>query len=247
MGFLHRGHTSLFDLARSECDWLVASIYVNPLQFAPGEDLDSYPRDREGDREKCRAHGVDCLFMPENLYSPEHCTHVDVRELGHGLCGGSRPTHFQGVTTVVARLLGLVQPTVAVFGEKDYQQLAIIRAMVRDLAMPIEIIGGSLVRDEDGLALSSRNAFLSAEERTRATSIHRALEAMQRAAIDGEKCTKTLLELGESMMEVDRLDYLEIRDGLSLEPLAELRPRSRVFAAAWVGRPRLIDNMELLP
>jgi len=151
------------------------------------------------------------------------------------------------VTTVVARLLGLVQPTVAVFGEKDYQQLAIIRAMVRDLAMPIEIIGGSLVRDEDGLALSSRNAFLSAEERTRATSIHRALEAMQRAAIDGEKCTKTLLELGESMMEVDRLDYLEIRDGLSLEPLAELRPRSRVFAAAWVGRPRLIDNMELLP
>jgi pantoate--beta-alanine ligase len=246
MGYLHQGHTSLLDLAREHCDWLVASIYVNPLQFAPGEDLAAYPRDPKGDSEKCRAHGVDCLFMPSSLYLPDHATRVQVTGLNQGLCGGSRPTHFEGVTTVVSRLFGLVQPNIAVFGEKDYQQLAIIRRMVRDLAMPIEVLGGALVRDKDGLALSSRNAYLSAEERQRATSIYRALTQMGEQTRNGERDCSVLLENASKELDVDRLDYLEIRDGLSLEPLRSIQPGARAFAAAWVGHPRLIDNLELL-
>jgi pantoate--beta-alanine ligase len=246
MGYLHRGHTSLLDLARERCDWLVASIYVNPLQFAPGEDLEAYPRDPRGDAEKCRDHGVDCLFMPATLYLPEHATRIQVTGLNTGLCGGSRPTHFEGVTTVVARLFGLVQPSVAVFGEKDYQQLAIIRRMVRDLAMPIEVLGGALVRDSDGLALSSRNTWLGSDERIRATSIHRSLCLMRERARNGERDCSVLLDAALKELDVDRLDYLEIRDGLSLEPLQAIQSGARAFAAAWVGSPRLIDNLELL-
>ncbi|HCH66207.1 MAG: pantoate--beta-alanine ligase, partial [Deltaproteobacteria bacterium] len=149
MGFLHRGHTSLMDRARALCDVLVVSIFVNPLQFGPNEDLDRYPRDPEGDAAKCAAHGTDLLFMPTALYPPGHTTRVAVGTLGEGLCGADRPTHFEGVTTVVARLFGIVQPHVSVFGEKDYQQLAIIRRMTRDLAIPVEVVGGALVRDHD--------------------------------------------------------------------------------------------------
>jgi len=246
MGYLHRGHTSLLSLARDRCDWLVASIYVNPLQFAPTEDLAAYPRDPEGDAEKCREHGVDCLFMPEALYLPEHRTRVGVDGLSLGLCGGSRPTHFEGVTTVVARLFGLVQPTVSVFGEKDYQQLTLIRRMVADLAMPIEIVGGPLVRDTDGLALSSRNAYLNSKERSRAVTIYQTLCHLRTRVQAGVLDTEALVQSALSELQVDQLDYLEIRDGLSLEPLRTVQPGARAFAAAWVGRPRLIDNLELL-
>ena len=247
MGFLHRGHTSLFDLARGRCDWLVASIFVNPLQFGPGEDLDRYPRDPDGDAQKCRDHGVDVLFMPPELYSPDHSTRVHVSGLSDGLCGASRPAHFEGVTTVVARLFGLVQPSVAVFGEKDYQQLALIRRMTRDLALPIDIVGGPLVRDHDGLALSSRNAYLSAEQRQRALTLSRALHGIQAAAAAGETRVSVLLEQAHGVLDADGVDYLEVRDAEALRPLTRLDRPARAFGAAHYGRTRLIDNVAVSP
>lgn len=247
MGFLHAGHTSLMRQARPRCDWLVASIYVNPLQFAPHEDLDRYPRDPEGDLAKCEEAGVDLVFMPSQLYMPEHSTRVRVSGVSEGLCGGSRPVFFEGVATVVARLFGLVKPTVAIFGEKDYQQLKVIQRMVADLAMDIEVLGGPLVRDADGLALSSRNAYLSPAERARALSLHRALQAMRGAAREGEREVGALLALGRAQLDVDRLDYLEIVDDALLRPLARLpeQGEARALVAAVVGRTRLIDNVAL--
>ena len=245
MGFLHAGHSSLFDLARSRCDWLVASIYVNPLQFGPGEDLDTYPRDAEGDAATCAAHGVDATFLPPTLYDPGHSSSVHVAELGAGLCGASRPGHFDGVTTVVARLFGLVQPDVAVFGEKDYQQLAIIRRMVQDLAMPIEIVGGALIRAEDGLALSSRNARLDAPTRTRALSLSRTLWAMQARVAEGQRDVAELLTWGRSEVLADRTDYLEIVDAESLRPLSTVDRPARALVAGHFGPTRLIDNVAL--
>lgn len=246
MGFLHRGHTSLMDEARARCDWLVVSIFVNPLQFGEGEDLDSYPRDPEGDAAKCAAHGVDALFVPDALYPPGHTTRVQVSGVTTGLCGSDRPGHFEGVTTVVARLFGLVQPTVAVFGEKDFQQLATIRRMVRDLAIPVEIVGGELVRDDDGLALSSRNAYLTREQRVRARTLSQALRAMADAAQQGERSTAELLRVGHARLDVDRLDYLEIRAEEDLRELKTLgEAPARAFVAASVGIPRLIDNLRL--
>lgn len=247
MGFLHAGHTSLMRQARPRCDWLVASIYVNPLQFAPHEDLDRYPRDPEGDLAKCEEAGVDLVFMPSQLYLPEHSTRVRVSGVSEGLCGGSRPVFFEGVATVVARLFGLVKPTVAIFGEKDYQQLKVIQRMVADLAMDIEVLGGPLVRDADGLALSSRNAYLSPAERARALSLHRALQAMRGAAREGEREVGALLALGRAQLDVDRLDYLEIVDDTLLRPLARLpeQGEARALVAAFVGRTRLIDNVAL--
>lgn len=245
MGFLHAGHTSLMDLARPRCDWLVASIYVNPLQFGPNEDLDRYPRDPVGDAEKCAAHGVDVLFMPPELYAADHSTTVRVGGLQEVLCGAKRPGHFDGVTTVVARLFGLVQPNLAVFGEKDFQQLAVIRRMVRDLAMGVEVIGGPLVRDADGLALSSRNAYLSPEQRRRALSLSRALRAMAAAAAAGEDQPGPLLERGAALLEVDALDYLELRDPDTLQPWTGGPGPARAFVAARLGATRLIDNLAM--
>ena len=245
MGFLHQGHTSLMDIARQHCDQLIVSIFVNPLQFAPNEDLDRYPRDPEGDAAKCKAHGTDILFMPDNFYPADHSTTVQVNGLSHGLCGASRPTHFNGVTTVVARLFGLIQPDVAVFGEKDYQQLAIIRRMVRDMAMPIEIIGGPLVRDHDGLALSSRNRYLSPTDRQRALSLNRSLRWLQSQVAEGKVDATALLEEARSMLDVDDIDYLEIRDPNTLESISEIKGSARAFVAAKLGQTRLIDNMEL--
>lgn len=249
MGFLHHGHTSLMRQARPLCDTLVVSIYVNPLQFAPTEDLDRYPRDPVGDLAQCEEAGVDLVFMPGELYAPEHSTRVRVSGVSEGLCSGTRPHFFEGVATVVARLFGLVKPHVAVFGEKDYQQLRVIQQMVADLAMDIDVVGGPLVRDGDGVALSSRNAYLSPEERVRARSLHRALFAMRDAARQGERDVGALLERGRALLDVDALDYLEVRDGLSLRPLTELpelpeRP-PRALVAAFVGRTRLIDNTGL--
>lgn len=245
MGFLHAGHTSLMDRARSLCDHLVVSIFVNPLQFGPGEDLDRYPRDHEGDAAKCRAHGVDTLFLPPEaaFYPADRSTTVSVGGLSAGLCGADRPGHFDGVTTVVARLFGLVQPHVAVFGEKDYQQLAIIRRMVRDLAMPVEVVGGPLVRDSDGLALSSRNKYLQPDQRARALSLSGALRAMAAAAAAGEDDVGALLAIGHGTVDADQLDYLEIRCAESLAPLLVLDRPARAFVAARYGATRLIDNL----
>jgi len=240
MGFLHRGHTSLMDLARHKCDHLVVSIYVNPLQFGPDEDLDRYPSDPDGDASKCRTAGVDTLFLPPDLYEPDHSTQVTVDGLTEGLCGAARPGHFDGVTTVVARLFGIVQPSLAVFGEKDYQQLAVIRRMVRDLSMPIDVVGGPLIRDEDGLALSSRNAYLSPDERRRALSLHRALFGIR----DGtETAAHHRLAVARDVLDVDRIDYLSIVDAESLQPLDTIDRPARALVAAWMGQTRLIDNV----
>ena len=247
MGFLHRGHASLMARLRPVVDRLVVSIYVNPLQFAPGEDLDAYPRDLEGDLAVCAAEGVDCVFAPSDLYPADFSTSVTVSGLTEMLCGRDRPTHFGGVTTVVARLFGLTGCDVACFGEKDYQQLAVIRRMVRDLAMPVEIVGGALVRDDDGIALSSRNKYLRPEDRVRARSLHRALFAMQEACREGERDAEALLARGREVVDCDRLDYLDIRDAETLAPVARVERPARALIAAVVGRPRLLDNVGLEP
>lgn len=247
MGFLHTGHTSLMRQCRPLCDWLVVSIYVNPLQFAPHEDLDRYPRDAEGDLAKCEAAGVDVVFMPSELYAPGHSTRVRVSGVSEGLCGGSRPVFFEGVATAVARLFGIVKPTVSIFGEKDYQQLKVIQRMVADLALDVDVLGGPLVRDADGVALSSRNAYLDPVARARAASLHRALFAMRDARAAGEQEVEKLLEIGRQRLDVDRLDYLEIVDDVHLRPLARLSPgeSARALVAAFLGQTRLIDNVGL--
>jgi pantoate--beta-alanine ligase len=249
MGFLHEGHISLIRQARKSCDWLVISIYVNPLQFGPEEDLDRYPRDIEGDTESCRSAGCDALFLPEALYEVEHSTFIRVDALTSGLCGASRPGHFEGVTTVVARLFGIVQPDLAVFGEKDFQQLAVIRRMVRDMAMPIDVVGGALVRDRDGLALSSRNRYLTQKNRSRALSISQTLAAIRDFCQESTKPVKShdLRRMARDRLQVDDLDYLEFVDPGTLEPLEEIDGPARAMVAAWVGNTRLIDNMDITP
>jgi len=242
MGALHDGHLSLMELARPLCDRLVVSIYVNPLQFGPNEDLDRYPRDLDGDVARCASVEVDEVFAPTDLYDADHATTVHVEGLTKRLCGADRPGHFDGVTTVVSRLFGVVQPHLAVFGEKDFQQLQVIRRMVRDLAMAIEIVPGPLVRDPDGLAMSSRNLRLSPADRQRALSLHRALRAM-RDSLDPVALAR--LQLGRSLLDVDRLDYLEIVDPHSLEPLDRIDRPARALVAAHVGDVRLIDNLAL--
>ncbi len=245
MGALHAGHTSLMDIARGQCDVLIVSIFVNPLQFAANEDLDTYPHTPETDHALCEQHGTDVVFRPITMYPPNHSTTVSIAHLTTGLCGASRPTHFDGVTTVVARLFGLVQPHLAVFGQKDFQQLAIIRQMVRDLAMPIEIIGAPIVRESDGLALSSRNAYLSTEDRNRALSISQSLRIAQETVAQGERSVSTLNNLIATTLTVDRLDYVSIVDATTLEPASTLTPNTHLCIAAFLGNTRLIDNCPL--
>jgi len=242
MGFLHEGHLSLMQRARKECDHLVVSIYVNPLQFGPNEDLDTYPRDHEGDAAKCAAVGVDTLFLPPTLYDSDHSSTVSVSGLSERLCGANRPGHFDGVTTVVARLFGLVQPSIAIFGEKDYQQLAVIRRMVRDLCMNIDIVGAPLVRDTDGLALSSRNKYLNDADRARALTLHRALHAIRD---DSDPDANKRIVAARKILDADKIDYLEVVDPLSLEPVDRINGPARALVAAWIGTTRLIDNLAI--
>lgn len=248
MGFLHDGHVSLMEQLRPQVDHLAVSIFVNPLQFGAGEDLDVYPRDLPGDLARCEQAGVDVVFTPEGSMYPEGFqTSVSVHELSTGLCGGRRPGHFDGVCTVVARLFGLSGCTHAIFGEKDYQQLAVLRRMTRDLALPVEVLGAPLVRDADGVALSSRNKYLDPAQRKRARSLHRALFALRDAAASGTKDARTLLALAAEQLEVDRLDYLELVDPDSLQPLDEVSGPARALVAAFVSSTRLIDNVAVLP
>lgn len=250
MGFLHAGHVSLMERLRPQVDRLVVSVFVNPLQFGPGEDLDRYPRDPEGDAAVCRRAGVDVLLMPESperFYPDGFATSVSVHGLTDVLCGASRPGHFDGVTTVVARLFGLVGPTVAAFGEKDWQQLVVVRRMVEDLALPVRIVPGPIVRDADGLALSSRNKYLSDAERPRALTLNRALRTMAEAEAAGETRVDALLAAGRAALDVDRLDYLDIVDALTLRRLERIDRPARALVAAFVGRTRLIDNLSLGP
>jgi len=242
MGYLHRGHTTLIELMRQRCEILVVSIYVNPLQFAPTEDLSRYPQDPEGDRQKCEGAGCDILFMPDNLYPPDFRTVVSVNDVTARWEGAERPTHFQGVATVVCRLFGLVQPTVAMFGEKDFQQFTVLKSMARDLAMGIQIVPGPLVRDHDGLALSSRNVYLSPEQRARALSLHRALYLIRdhRSPSAAERLTAA-----RAALDCDGLDYMAIVDPETLEPVEQIDRPLRAIATARYGRTRLLDNVEI--
>jgi pantoate--beta-alanine ligase len=250
MGFLHAGHVSLLDEGRRRGDRLVLSIFVNPTQFAPSEDLARYPRDLEGDLAKAANAGTDVAFVPDDdqMYPPGYQTFVRVRELQEGLCGASRPDHFQGVATVVCKLFNIVRPHVALFGEKDFQQLAVIRRMVVDLNLPVEVAGLPIVREPDGLAMSSRNKYLSPEERQRALALSRGLFAARALFDSGERSAQALVATARAPIAVaaPRVDYVEVRDAESLRPIAERVEGPAVIAvAAFVGPTRLIDNVRL--
>ena len=244
MGYLHEGHLSLLREARKRGDVLVLSIYVNPTQFGPKEDLGRYPRDEAGDLAKAESCGVDLAFLPANLYPDGFQTYIQVRELEQPLCGASRPGHFIGVATVVAKLFQLVRPHVALFGRKDFQQLAIIRRMVRDLDFDLEIVGMPIVREPDGLAMSSRNAYLKGDERQRALCLSRGLAAARERFAAGERDGAKLVAAARAQVEqgATRVDYVELRDAESLATVERVDRPCVIAIAAFVGTTRLIDN-----
>ena len=247
MGALHAGHAALLEEARRRADLVVASVFVNPKQFGPQEDLSRYPRRLEADRALCDACGVDVLLVPaaDEVYPPGFDTELKAGRMASILEGAVRPGHFDGVLTVVALLFSVVQPHFAVFGEKDYQQLTLIRRMARDLRMTVEIVPMPVIRDVDGLALSSRNAYLSAEERPRANGLYRALMAAQDEAQRGVKDTAALVRAARAVLDSTpgvRIDYVEVRDPRNLDPVATLDRDARLLLAARLGSVRLIDN-----
>ena len=251
MGALHEGHLSLIAKARAEgAEHVVASIFVNPLQFDRPDDLDAYPRDRAGDLAQLEAAGCDAVFFPsaDAMYPPGHQTRVEVPRASQGLCGAHRPGHFVGVATVVLQLLNLVRPTLAVFGEKDFQQLTLIRTMARDLHLDARIVGAPLVREPDGLALSSRNRRLSPADRSAALAIARGLLEAERRYRAGERAGAALLDAARAPMAAEpalTLEYLELRAFADLEPLDTADRPSLILAAAHVGPVRLVDNVIL--
>jgi pantoate--beta-alanine ligase len=249
MGALHAGHLSLLAQARHRAQRVVLSIFVNPIQFGPNEDLAKYPRDLVGDLAKAASVGGDLAFVPEaaSMYGPGFQTAIDVREVSQGLCGARRPGHFAGVATVVCKLLNIVRPHVALFGEKDFQQLTVIRRMATDLNLPVEIVGLPTVRESDGLALSSRNAYLSASDRQRAGALFAGLSAAKALADKGERRVSVLLDAAtaEIASRVDRIDYLEVRAADDLQPLQTIDRAAVILVAAFVGGTRLIDNFRL--
>jgi len=251
MGALHRGHLSLIERARAECGAVAVSIYVNPLQFGPSEDYRAYPRDREKDAALADSAGCDLLFVPPDgeIHPPGHRTFVEVQGMQDVLCGRSRPGHFRGVATVVAKLFTIVRPDVAFFGEKDAQQVRIIRRLERDLHLGVEIVSCPIVREADGLALSSRNAYLKDAERRAAPVLHRALSAAADRARTGETDAARLVALLRDTIVSEplaRLDYAEAVDGETLEPVTAAGPGTLLAVAAWFGRARLIDNITLV-
>ncbi len=250
MGYLHEGHLSLVSLAAERCDHTVVSIFVNPAQFGPGEDLGAYPRDPEGDLAKSAAAGAELAWVPptETMYPPGYQTRVEVTELSKPLCGVSRPVHFGGVATVVTKLFNVVEPDLAMFGEKDYQQLQVIRRLVRDLDFPIEIVAGPTVREPDGLAMSSRNAYLSAAERSQATCLVRGLREAWRLFDEGQREAAPLLETVRRTVAsapLGREDYIELRDAETLEAVERVEARAVLALAVFFGKARLIDNTVL--
>jgi pantoate--beta-alanine ligase len=252
MGALHDGHLALLRAARARADVVILTLFVNPTQFGPNEDLARYPRDEAGDLAKARTCGIDLAFCPEAsaMYLPGAQTYVEVRELQKPLEGASRPGHFAGVATIVAKLFHVTSPHVAVFGEKDYQQLAIIRRMTRDLDFGIEILSVPIVREADGIALSSRNAYLSAVERLAARSLSAGLTAAEARVKAGERDVATLVAAARAPIEQEplaRIDHVELRDADSLEPLARLDRPGVLVMAVFVGKTRLIDNRVLRP
>ena len=249
MGNLHAGHVSLVQIAAQRADFVVASIFVNPLQFGAGEDLDKYPRTLAADQEKLLAAGCHLLFHPDVAELYPHGmgdqTRVSVPGVSEGLCGASRPGHFEGVATVVTKLFNMVQPDLAVFGEKDYQQLAVIRALVQDLNMPIQIIGAPTQRAEDGLALSSRNGYLSDEQRATAPALYRGLQTIAEELRRGARDYARLIETTQAQQRTAGFipDYLEIRNAVNLRPAQVDDHHLVILTAAQLGSTRLIDNL----
>lgn len=250
MGYLHEGHLSLVTASKANCDITVASIFVNPAQFGPNEDLASYPRDLDRDLDLLEAEGVDYVFFPttEMMYPEGYLTWVEVQRMGDILCGASRPGHFRGVCTVVLKLINLVRPNFMFMGEKDFQQLSILRKMVLDLNLDLEIVGCPIIREADGLAKSSRNVYLDPEQRKQAASINKALVLAQSMYRDGvTRADAVILEVARHLeAEGLRIDYVSIVDTEDLQMQTELNARSRMLIAVHVGKTRLIDNMLLV-
>jgi pantoate--beta-alanine ligase len=250
MGALHAGHLSLVTLAKSKADRVVVSIFVNPIQFGPREDFKTYPRDEAGDLDKLRKAGADLVFAPgtAEMYPQGFSTKVNVGDLTDDLCGGNRPNHFDGVATVVTKLLLQCAPDLAIFGEKDYQQLLVIKRLVHDLNIQVEILGGEIVREEDGLALSSRNAYLSPAERKIAPRLYQTISEVAAVLAQGEGADAAA-EAGRFKLEAAgfRVDYVAVRDPDTLKPLSGPVKRARVLVAAHLGKTRLIDNVPVPP
>lgn len=247
MGYLHEGHKSLIDKAVKENDRVVVSVFVNPIQFGPTEDLASYPRDLERDAKLCEEAGANLIFHPEKeeMYFNDFSSFVEVQGVSKGLCGKSRPIHFRGVCTVVTKLFNIVKPDRAYFGQKDAQQLAVVKRMVRDLNMDIEIIGCPIIREEDGLAKSSRNTYLSPEERKAAVILSKSLKLGKEAIEAGERDCKKIIDIITNNINTEKLakiDYVEIVDPLSIENIDKIENSALVAMAVYIGKTRLIDN-----
>ncbi len=251
MGFLHEGHLSLVDIAKERADRIVSTIFVNPAQFGPQEDLERYPHDEAGDLAKLEAHGTDLVYCPppKDVYPPNYQTRVSLERLPQHLCGRSRPVHFGGVATVVSKLFNICQPTVAVFGQKDYQQLLVIRRMAADLNFPVEIVGGATFRETDGLAMSSRNAYLKPAERTAAPALYEAL-CWARDRVDAGERDARQLHAGivrRAEKAGGRIDYVCIVDAESLDDVDVITGPAQATLAVHFGAARLIDNLRLTP
>lgn len=247
MGYLHEGHRSLMEAARRDNDKVVASIFVNPMQFGPGEDLESYPRDLKKDAALCEGVGVDLIFHPEpeEMYKEGFCTYVDMNGLTTELCGKTRPIHFRGVQTVVLKLFNIVTPDRAYFGQKDAQQLAVIKRMVTDLNVGTEIIGCPIIREEDGLAKSSRNTYLSKEERQAALILSKSLKLGKEAIEAGERDSKKIIEIISKNIETEplaKIDYVDVVDFATITPVDIIKGETLVAMAVYIGKTRLIDN-----
>lgn len=247
MGYLHEGHQSLIKKAVEENDRVVVSVFVNPIQFAPNEDLETYPRDLEADKRLCDSTGADLIFhpTPDEMYPDGFSTRIQMDNLTKELCGKTRPTHFGGVCTVVGKLFNIVQPDKAYFGQKDAQQLAIIKRMVRDLNFDIEIVGCPIIREPDGLAKSSRNTYLNADERKAALILSKAIKLGEELVADGERNAQTVIKAMTDKINTEplaRIDYVNVVDALSIEPLDVVKGEVLVAIAVYIGKTRLIDN-----
>ena len=247
MGYLHEGHRSLIERAVAENDRVIVSVFVNPIQFAPGEDLETYPRDFEADKRLIEAAGGALVFHPEPaaLYAPDACTYVNVEGITGQLCGKTRPTHFRGVCTVVSKLMNISQADRAYFGQKDAQQLAVVRRMVRDLNMNVQVVGCPIVREADGLAKSSRNAYLSADERQAALVLSRAVAEGQRLMQEGERSAAAVVGAMKELIEAEpaaRIDYVEMVSWDGIQPVQQADGPVLVAMAVYIGKTRLIDN-----
>lgn len=246
MGFLHKGHRSLIERARKENDAIIVSIFVNPTQFGPNEDYDNYPKDLESDMKMCEKCGVDLIFNPnpENIYEMHHKTYINVEDISGQLCGLSRPTHFRGVCTIVAKLFNISKADRAYFGQKDAQQLAILKKMVKDLNFDIELIACPIVREKDGLAMSSRNKYLTELEREDATVLYRSIQAAKAIIKKGVKAQDVVKVMSEVIAEVSyaKIDYIQIVDAEFLQPVDVIDEDVLVALAVYIGKARLIDN-----